>query len=293
MPPGRIWRKGKRQRFYARNAPKTTLETTFGPRVFGRLMHSFEARTAPSQYRLRIHPALVSFADEVCGTLARLIAYVCSLALIAILGVYLWDQIPPADPEVEPAARVGWSAATRSAPAFAVSQFDLAYRSDAYRILRHPEGGRKDVLRWLGPDGKPAAELEIYRPGGELDAAEPTAGHSEAAGIIDSKFGAVTLRLMDETAGQHACLSFFKRIEQPHVRISGWSCQGDTLPARRMAVACTLNRLALVSAGNDQRLAELFAHAELRRSDCTAASAGALPADWVTRADNPHLRGAF
>ncbi|MBR1125523.1 hypothetical protein JQ628_28655 [Bradyrhizobium lablabi] len=256
-------------------------------------MHSREARTAPSRYSLRIHPALASFGDEVCGTLARLIAYVCSLALIAILGIYLWDQIPPADPEVEPSARVGWSAATRSTPAFAVSQFDLAYRSDAYRILRHPEGGRKDVLRWLGPDGKPAAELEIYRAGGELDEAAPTAGHGEAAGIIDSKFGAVTLRLMGETAGQKACLSFRKRIEQPHVLISGWSCQGDTLPARRTAIACTLNRLALVSAGNDQRLAELFAHAELRRNDCAAASAPAQSADWVTGTDNPHLRAAF
>jgi hypothetical protein len=44
----------------------------------------------------------------------------------------------------------------------------------AYRSLRHPEGGRKDVLRWAELDGKPAAELEIYRPGGKLDEAVPT-----------------------------------------------------------------------------------------------------------------------
>ena len=33
-------------------------------------MHSFEARTAASSYTAGIHPALTSFADEVCGTAA-------------------------------------------------------------------------------------------------------------------------------------------------------------------------------------------------------------------------------
>ena len=258
-------------------------------------MHSFEARTAPPHYAHGIHPALTSFVDEIYGTLSRLIAYVCALALIAMAGVYLWDQIPAADLDAEPSVKAGWSAATRSVPAFAVSQFDLSYKTDTYRILRHPEGGRKDVLRWLAPDGKPAAELEIYRPGGELaeSAAAVTESGNEAAGIIDSKFGAVKLRLMADAGGNSTCLRFFKRIEQPHLRISGWSCQGDTLPARRTAIACTLNRLALLTAGNDPKLAELFAHAELRRSDCAAAAAPALSADWVTGTDNPRLRGAF
>src|SRR4051794_13061356 len=268
-------------------------------------MHSFEAAAANSHYTARIHPALIaSFADDICGTLARLIAYLCTLALIAILGIYLWDQLPGAEPEL--ATKNEWSLATRSAPAFAVSQFDLSYRTDTYQILRHPEGGRKDVLRWTGPDGKLAAELEIYRPGGELSEAMPAmaeiagridpdgVGQIEAAGIIDSKFGAVTLlRLTGDTGGNHSCLGFLKRLDQPNLRISGWSCQGATMPARRTAIACTLNRLMLLTAGNDPKLAELFAHAELRRSDCAVASAPALTADWVTASDNPRLRGAF
>ena len=79
----------------------------------------------------------------------------------------------------------------------------------------------------------------------------------------------------------------------PNVRISGWSCQGDNLPARRAAIACMLNRLTLLGAGNDPKLAELFARAELRRSDCAASALPALSADWLTGADNPQLRGAF
>ena len=54
-----------------------------------------------------------------------------------------------------------------------------------------------------------------------------------------------------------------------------------------------LNRLILLTAGNDPKLAELFARAELRRSDCASLGAPALSADWVTGADNPRLRGAL
>ena len=52
-------------------------------------MHSFSADPANSHFTTGIHPALTSFADEVCGTLARLIAYVVTLALLAIVGIHL------------------------------------------------------------------------------------------------------------------------------------------------------------------------------------------------------------
>ena len=54
-----------------------------------------------------------------------------------------------------------------------------------------------------------------------------------------------------------------------------------------------LNRLILLTAGNDAKLTELFARAEVRRNDCAGSGAPALSADWVMGADNPHLRGAF
>ena len=41
----------------------------------------------------RIHPPLTSFADECCGTLARLLAYVGVLALLAIVGIHLLGRI--------------------------------------------------------------------------------------------------------------------------------------------------------------------------------------------------------
>jgi hypothetical protein len=267
-------------------------------------MHSFPAGPAKSHDTTTIHPMLASFADEVCGTLAQLCAYVMMLALMAIGGITLWDRLPDAV-AMEPAPKGGWVQAPRSAPAFAVSQFVFQNKPEAYAIYRHPEGGRKDVLRWTGTEGKPVAELELYRRGDEHQAGPAVADIAarmdpdgarelEAAGMVDSKFGPVTLLdLVGGADDARACLGFMNRIHDPNFRISGWSCQGDSLPARRAAIGCLLNRLMLLTAGDDAKLAELFAHAELRRSDCGATSAPALSADWVTGADNPRLRGSF
>ena len=79
--------------------------------------------------------------------LARLFAYVGTLALLAIAGVHLWDRLPEIA-DAGPAPQADWSAALRSHPAFAVSQFDSSDKTESYEILRHPEGGRKDVFRW-------------------------------------------------------------------------------------------------------------------------------------------------
>jgi len=232
--------------------------------------------------------------------LARLVAYVGALAVLAIVGIHIWDQLP-AGAALEPSARADWRVALRSHPAFAVSEFDLPEKTEAYEILRHPDGGRKDILRWGGA----VAEIEIYRPGGESSPSGPAAELAaridpdglrelETAGIIDSKFGAVTLlRVPGGTDRARSCLGFIKRVDDPNLQISGWSCQGDAWPARRAAIACILSRLILLSAGNDPKLAELFARAELRRGGCAAAPTSSVSTDWVTGAENPRLRGAL
>jgi hypothetical protein len=258
---------------------------------------------ATPYYPTDIHPALNNFAEECCAVLARLLAYLGTLALVILVGIHLWGQLPTGG--AGEAAKPGWSQALRSHPAFAVSQIDIHEKTETYEIFRHPEGGRKDVLRWAFRDGKPSekpvAELEIYRPGGEFnpsDAAltqiatrmEPSGGRElETAGVIDSKFGNVMLlRPVGYADDARTCLGFVKRIGEPNLQISGWSCQGETIPARRAAVGCILNRLVLLTAGNDPKLAELFARAELKRRSCAASSPSA---DWVTSADNPRLRG--
>ncbi|MBR0821009.1 hypothetical protein [Bradyrhizobium liaoningense] len=262
-------------------------------------MQSPEASTAATP--TQIHLAIAAFADEVVGTLAHLFAYVGALALFAILALAALGQLPSLRDD-EPAEKPEWSVADRSQPAFALSRLDSSEKTASYVILRHPEGGRRDVMRWTGEADKPVAELEIYREGGEFDVARPAtadlavhmgldeATPLEQAGLIDTKFGPVALfRPTGTVEAARACLGYLKRSEEPALQISGFSCQGDTLPARRAAIACTLNRLTLLISGNEPKLAELFAHAELKRRSCAPQGSS----DWLLGAANAQLRGAL
>jgi hypothetical protein len=260
----------------------------------------FQANRATSHHT-RIPSALTSFVDEVYATLSGLFTYVALLALFGGLAVYLWQQLPDAT-AMEPAA-AGWSLASRPVPAFAVSRLDLHDKTETYEIFRHPEGGRRDIFRWTDAEHSPAAELEIYRPGGEAAgpaiatiAAQLDPGGTselEAAGIIDSKFGSVALLRPAARDGGRACLGFLKQVDAPNIRIFGWICQGAGLPVQRAAISCMLNRLTLLTAGNDPKLAEMFAHAELRRTDCAPSGPPALSSDWVMGSENPRMRGAL
>jgi hypothetical protein len=248
-----------------------------------------------------IGPALTGFVDECYATLARLTAYVGALVVFAIIGLHAWNELQ-FDTAADPTDQPGFARAERSHPAFAVSSLDPPEKSDSYEIFRHPAGGRKDVVHWGPPGEKPVAELEIYRPGGEFDGSEPATRDLalrmaegadetlEAAGVIESKFGTIALfRRPIRVDPAKSCLGFSRRFGDPALQISGWSCQGATLPARRAAIACMLDRLTLLASGNEPRLAELFARAELKRAGCGGPMSAS--ADWVASGDNPGLRG--
>ncbi|MBV8917822.1 hypothetical protein, partial [Bradyrhizobium sp.] len=184
----------------------------------------------------RIHPFLTSIHDEICGTVAGLFAYAGTLALLGILALYGWRQLPLAD-LLQGAAEPGWTVTSRLLPAFAVA-FDQD-RSRTYTILRHPEGGRKDVFRWPAQAEAAKIELEIYRIGAEAGPAADAftylaermpadrTGGLESAGMIESKFGPVALfHRAGASDGFGACLGFVKRIDDPVLQLTGWSCQG-------------------------------------------------------------------
>ena len=114
-------------------------------------MHSFSADPANFHYTTRIHPALTSFADEVCSTLARLLAYLMTLALLTIVAIGAWGQLLDAT-ITEPSDRGAWSLADRASRAFAVVPFDSHDKTEAYEIIRHPLGDRRDLLRWRRSD---------------------------------------------------------------------------------------------------------------------------------------------
>lgn len=250
-----------------------------------------------------IHPVLRSFALTRRVIAVRLLAYFSGLAVLAAILANLLAAAPAGTVMVRSSPR-GWTPASRPHPAFAVSHLDLIRKTETYEILRHPHGGRKDILRWSpGPSESPVAEIEIYRPGDELGAFAAAdadlglrmgpagRGEAQAAGVIDTKFGPVALlRFSSAPSASQACLGFVKTFDVPKVRLSGWSCQTGSASAQRTFVGCALNRLTLLSAGNDPKMAELFARAELRRSDCAATASST---DWATGPQEPVLRGSI
>jgi hypothetical protein len=191
---------------------------------------------------------LNSLADERCGMLAHPVAYVGALALLAIVGIHLWDQLPAGE-----AAGVSAKSLERGhALASGVCRQSVRF-CPKNRDLRDPPAPRE----------RPQGHLARGRRGRK---ARPKAGRR---------------------GGESG---FVKHLDEPDLQISGWTCQGDGPPARRTAIGCILSRLILLTAGNDPKLAELFAQAELKRGSCTASAASA---DWVTGAENPRLRGTF
>lgn len=268
-------------------------------------MRSISANRAQFLRSAGIYPALRSFVAECGAVLLRLLAYVGTLAVVAMLALQLYaGLLQDAAPAVE-AAPAGWSTSLLTPPAFAVSQFDMPETTATYEILRHPDGGRRDIMRWFAAaDQMAVASIEIERSKEESEAADVAVAAQLnhfgirkvlAAGQVESKFGPIRLLSLLDGAGRTLpCLGFVKDFASPRLRLGGWSCQGETVAARRAAISCTLNRLMLLHAGNDAKLAELFAHAELRRPDCLPRAAAALEsADWIAGAQNPSLRGAL
>lgn len=91
----------------------------------------------------RLLATLSGFADEMRATAMRILAYLCGVAVLALIatdiGSRLQDDI---DLSPRPALRQqAWRPIERPIPAFAAPLPDLSDKTAAYEILRHAEGG--------------------------------------------------------------------------------------------------------------------------------------------------------
>jgi hypothetical protein len=225
----------------------------------------------------------------------RLTVYLGGLALVIALAIRVFPVLPGL--ALAPSADPQWVAIERPHAAFAVTFPDIPDPHPLYRVMRAATGGgRKDVMT-LEAQGR-SALVEVYRPGKEgrrADLAALLATEAAALGqveqatpapAIDSRFGPVTLLDFTLTTGERrrGCLAFQRTLDDPAFQISGWLCNpGDGLVARP-TVACGLDKLTLLSAGSDPKLAQFFARAELAGSFCTQKRArgqlGRAP-DWI------------
>jgi hypothetical protein len=229
-----------------------------------------------------VHPALHSLSAELRGTFVRLLAYLCGIAALAFFTAGIF-RTAPVVAAIEPSPRPEWVEVTRPHPAFDLTIPELFDYAPQYAIRRHADGGgRKDIMTW-GEPGRSAryVMVEIYRPGSELerfaDPASEIAARAAALGPagavkislpIDSKFGrAASVEFTIGRFGIGHCIGFVHDFDAPRLQISGVSCSMDSI-VDRSSIACALDRLTMLSAGGDARLAELFARAEVNRAFC-------------------------
>jgi hypothetical protein len=242
---------------------------------------------------IRIAFALLGlFARELHATLARTVAY---CAALGAFGLILLEIAGPRGGSVK-AANPEWIEVIRPLPAFALTipEFEAGPR---YSIWRHVSGvGRRDVLSF-GADGA-TATIEIFR--GDVDEEDVTSSIAElrlsaprvAPNSIDTKFGPVRVESAIEDGRN--CLRFSRKFEELRFEISGTFCNAGLELVDHGMVACALDRLSLIAAGSEPRLATLFARAELRRDFCGQKNVflAATPkrTDWIDAPRDPKLR---
>jgi hypothetical protein len=237
-------------------------------------------------------------------------------ALAATAATFGHDLIgsTPAVSSVTPAAdpRPAWIELARAAGAFAVAMPGLD-PAPSYLVRRHRDGGgRKDILTFGAPGEKnPYVRIEAYRPGGEgeaatdpLDAVASLAAESridaelaETPMALKTKFGQLPVIDMNITGKYpRACIAVAGGWDDPRFGLVVWWCNPGPELVAHGQLACLLDRLTLMGAGGDDRLATFFAKAELKRNFCGAPGAivTATPRrtdDWISQKAVPALRG--
>jgi hypothetical protein len=223
--------------------------------------------------------------EDVPGTILRIAAYMGGLAILATVAASLFQAhvviaaIDPSPPQPK------WIEIERPRPAFEGLIPELGGGATHYATLRRDtDSARKDVLSWGEAAGAgPYVVIEIYRPGNApehfIDPASEVAARLvglnvtddvKAAGSIESKFGPVPLVdfAVAPAGKERRCLGFASALGEPAVQIAGWYCSAGDEVVNRASLACALDRLSIISAGGDDKLAELFAGAELKRTYC-------------------------
>jgi hypothetical protein len=218
--------------------------------------------------------------EELRAVFVRLLAYAGGIGLIAYVATE--SARTPVVAAVEPAAKQAWIMPAKPQPAFEMS-LPGAGEEQRYTIARHNEGGgRKDTIIFGEPGRTVHAMLvEIYRPGSEIesfaDPASEVAVRTSALGLagavkpttpIETKFGPfAAMDFLIGPSGTGHCIGFQRAFDRARLQIAGFACSLDSL-VNREGIACALDRLTMLSSGNDPKVAELFAHAELKRQFC-------------------------
>ena len=124
---------------------------------------------------------------------------------------------------------------------------------------------RLSLRRSAYPQAQTTMFVEMARQQAERGMAITRAGN---IGKLSTKFGDIDVAdmvLADSAGRGQSCLAF---RSEGTISIAGWYCAPQAAAAERPEVACFIDRLSLLKAGEDRDLRRFFAEAEQRRRPC-------------------------
>lgn len=239
------------------------------------------------------------------------------LIVSLFIAIALIPKSPAPQPAPEPLPRSAWAEIEQPARMYGLSTGEFAGDPAAFAAKRHRDGrGRIDVMTWgqLDDDAQPYLRLAVHRVGREpvedssffIHMVREAAGFGAAitrghvADPMQTRFGLfeagdVTL---ESTGASAQCLGFRFSSPERLIRMTGFACGTADDPIDRPTLACTIDRISLISAGEDHDLKKFFATAEAGRDPRCAprtaqpqAAEKNVQASWIDQAGTAPLRG--
>ncbi|HRK23316.1 MAG TPA: hypothetical protein PLQ11_00025 [Beijerinckiaceae bacterium] len=251
------------------------------------------------------------------------------LTLIAVSAAMLWSDekdgpspaqavaMKPAEVEEARPRPDAWKAVASPIASYHLEAPELDRSTLAYRARTHRDGPRQDILAWTAQadsTGRSRARMsgtlfvESYgrlRPEREtlfIDLsrrAALTGASIERLGTtigLKTKFGALEtaeIALSSDGRAARGCLAFRHSTSEAVLDLHGWFCGTADRPVDRAELACLIDRIDLVRAGNDTRLKSYFAEVERARQPCGAARLVTIASNWMDGDDAPVLKAGF
>ena len=207
------------------------------------------------------------------------------VALVALLGLASLVVPPghsPIEPPVATPSQPLWRDIDRPFQLFALAASPYARLPMAYTARRRTTGSDREDWLTFGDSARPGAMLRlvISRRGAASLPADlvvdyarlaATAGHAlTRAGLpftLQTRFGGfdtaeLTLRTGELT---RACLGFRLQGAAGPIGIIGLACSDPEHPPDRSSLACAIDRIDLVAAGEDGAMRSFFAGVDRRR----------------------------
>ncbi len=242
------------------------------------------------------------------------LSFLAAIGLFGAAGLLVAGlrEAAPRAPEAAAAPKSAWVEFGRPIQIYALQTAEFGKEVRVYEARRHREGGgRQDLLSYGAAEIGQGANLRLslYRPGTEpapetalfVDFARLAARsglavtRSALPDTLATRFGAFEVSDVSLAQGQTEapCLGFRLNVADPGLQIAGFAC-GGARPVDRPTLACALDRLDLVAAGDDRELAKFFIAAEQARGKACgpARGPGAKPTWLDPSAHLPPLRNA-